>query len=337
MFTRITSLAGALAAATVVLTGGAILRGGEAAADPNQDERFLALLEEADIPALANVPSVIAAAHKVCRKLDGGMPVDDLVDEMRNNSYNKNPVERLFPPARVTSTMTRFITAAVDVYCPYDQSKIASIGVNPAPGSDEPMRPVAAYTHHVVNSGRDPRQPSPALSMINIPVAGQEQMGVVRAPHLMAGGVSVAGRYGDGRSDCDVHGCVLTSLIDTFPSGEIISPNPPQIPAPLPPAAQIPAPPPPIAPPPPRKQPPPPPQQEEPPAAAPPQQEEPPAAAAPQQEEEPPAAAAPPSGGAGGSAGTGGIGGTGGNADNGGNGGDDADEPMAPGWIKLAP
>ncbi|WP_139822439.1 DUF732 domain-containing protein, partial [Mycobacterium lacus] len=70
-----TNLAGALVAAVVVLTGGAILRGGTAAADPNQDEQFLALLNEKEIPAVANVPSVIAAAHKVCLKLDAGMPV----------------------------------------------------------------------------------------------------------------------------------------------------------------------------------------------------------------------------------------------------------------------
>ena len=44
MFTTITSQAGALATAIVVLTGGAILRGGAAAADQSQDEQFLALL-----------------------------------------------------------------------------------------------------------------------------------------------------------------------------------------------------------------------------------------------------------------------------------------------------
>lgn len=80
MFTGIASHAGALGAALVVLIGAAILHDGPAAADPNQDDRFLALLEKKEIPAVANVPRVIDAAHKVCRKLDGGMPVNDIVD-----------------------------------------------------------------------------------------------------------------------------------------------------------------------------------------------------------------------------------------------------------------
>jgi hypothetical protein len=63
MFTGITSHAGTLVTAIVVLTGAAILRGGTAAADPNQDEQFLELLDKEDIPALQNVPSLIATAQ----------------------------------------------------------------------------------------------------------------------------------------------------------------------------------------------------------------------------------------------------------------------------------
>jgi Protein of unknown function (DUF732) len=87
MFTGITSHAGALVTAIVVLTGGAVLRGGAAAADPNQDEQFLALLDQEEIPALQNVPSLIATAHKICRELDGGMTVDAVVGDMKNNSF----------------------------------------------------------------------------------------------------------------------------------------------------------------------------------------------------------------------------------------------------------
>ena len=246
MSTSIASRACVLVTAVVVLTGGAILRGGAAAADPNQDEQFGALLDEADIPSQANLPSLIATAHKVCGKLDGGMPADALVDLMSNNAYNGNPMLRLFPPTRLTSTMTRFITAAVQTYCPYDQSKITSLMANPMPGPNEPMDRFAAYTHDAFNSG---------------------------LPHLMDGRVFVAGRYGDARSACDAHGAVLASRIGAFPSGDMTPPDPPLIPPPPPPAAQIQTPPRSITAPDPPKQAPAPPKQ----APAPPQQAQPPA------------------------------------------------------------
>ena len=69
MSTRITTHVGALVTALAVITGTAILRGGAAAADPDQDDQFLALLEKQEIPAVANPPRVINAAHKVCLKL----------------------------------------------------------------------------------------------------------------------------------------------------------------------------------------------------------------------------------------------------------------------------
>jgi uncharacterized membrane protein YgcG len=229
MFTGIASHAGALVTAIVVLTGVAIVRVGAAAADSNQDEQFLALLEKEDIPAQRNVPTLVTTAHAVCRKLDGGVPVGDVVDEMRNYAFSVNPIARLLDQDRVTRTMNRFITAAVEAYCPFDQSKIASIMANPAPGSNETMHRPAAYIHNAVNSGSGLRQPPPAL---------QEPI-------------------------------VLASLIGAVPSGEITLPNPPQIPAPPPPTAQTQTPPRPIAAPPRPKQAPPAPQQEEPPAVAP--------------------------------------------------------------------
>jgi hypothetical protein len=145
MFTGITSYTGALVTAVGILTGAATMGGGAVAADPSQDDQFLALLDKEEIPAVENVPSVIAAGHKVCRRLDGGMPVDDMLDAMRNDVYAINPRMRLHR-ARVTTTVTRFITAAVETYCPYDQGKIASIAANPAPGPGEPTHPVAVYT-----------------------------------------------------------------------------------------------------------------------------------------------------------------------------------------------
>ncbi len=63
MFTTTSRHATALLTAILVLTGGAIARGGTAAADPSQDEQFGALLEIVDIPSQANMPSLIATAH----------------------------------------------------------------------------------------------------------------------------------------------------------------------------------------------------------------------------------------------------------------------------------
>ncbi len=300
----------------VVLIGAAILLGGAAAADPNQDDRFLALLAEQGIPAIKNTPTLIAVAHRVCRELDGGMRVDAVTDELTEKAYNAYPPERLFPRDRVTRTQNRFIIAAVQAYCPNDQSKIASIMANPVSGSNPPTHPVAAYAHNAANSESDSRKPRSALDMI-MAATWQTPTGTagLRLPQLMNGGVLAAARYGHARPHRDTHGGMRASLIPV-PAGEI-APNPPQIPAP-PPSAQIEIPPPPIAAPPAPQQPPP----------------------APQQQVEPPAAPQPggaaSGGGSGSTAGTGGDGtggdGTGGN----GVGGPEA-PPMPPGFVRLAP
>jgi hypothetical protein len=330
MFTGITTHAGSLVTTVVVLTGAVILRSGAAAADPNQDDQFLALLNQEDIPALEGVPSLIATAHIVCRKLDAGMLADGLVDAMANNAYDTDPSLRLYPPGRITRTEARFITAAVEAYCPYDQGKIASIMANPAPASDEPTHRVATSTRNAVNSGSDLREPPPARDMINLPAAWQQPTGTgaVRLPDLMDGGVFASGRGGN-RSDCDAHGPALASLIGAIP-GEVTPPNPPQIPAPTPPAAQIRTPHRPMAPPPPPQQPPPPPQQPPPP----PQQPPPP----PQQVESP--AVGPQPGGAAGSGGGGSTGGGGNGSGSTGGGGPAEPSPapsMPPGYVRLAP
>jgi outer membrane biosynthesis protein TonB len=341
-FTGITIHAGALVTAIAVLTGAAILRGGAAVADSNQDEQFLALLEKEGIPAVTGVPSLIYTAHKVCRKLDAGMPADDLVDAMVNDAYGIDPSERLYASGRLARTEARFITAAVDAYCPYDQNKLASIVVNPAAGWNEPTQRVAPSTHSAVNSGGDLREPPPALDMINMPAPRQEPTGTgaVWMPHLMDGGVFVAGRSGGDRSDFDAHATVLVSLIGAVPSGEITDPSPPQPPAPPPPAAQIQTAPRPIAAPPRPNQSPPPPQQSPPPpqqSPPPPQQPPPP----PQQP--PPPVVAPQPGGAAGSGGGGGngSGGNGGGSTGGSGGGRPAEPspepPMPPGFVTLAP
>jgi Protein of unknown function (DUF732) len=266
----------ALVTAIVVLTGAAIVRGGAAAADSNQDDQFLALLNKEGIPALSGVPTLIATAHDVCRVLDTGMPVDAVVKALVNFAYSNDPTQDL---GRYERTETRFVHAAVGAYCPNDQAKIASSMANPAPGWNEPTHRVAAYPHNAVHSAGDLREPPPALDAVDLPAAWQEPTGTgaVRLQHLMGGGVFVAGGCGDDRSGCDAHGTVLASLIGAIPGG-ITSPNPPQIPAPPPPTAQPLTPPRPIAARPPPQQPPPPPEQPPPPGLQvepPPQQVEP--------------------------------------------------------------
>jgi Protein of unknown function (DUF732) len=152
----------ALVAALALLTGVAILPGGIAAGDPSQDDKFLTLLGYEDIPAIDNATSLIDTAHKVCGKLDDGMPAGDLVELIRNNGFNDNPLARLYPQRRVTKTITRFISAAVQAYCPYDQGKIASITAQAATASNEPTRRVAAYT-------RSTEAPSLALGIATLP------------------------------------------------------------------------------------------------------------------------------------------------------------------------
>jgi uncharacterized membrane protein YgcG len=337
VFTGITGHGGALVTAIVVLTGAAILRGGAAAADPNQDNQFLALLDQEGIPALENVPSLIATAHKICRKLDGGMSVDYLVGAMVNYAYNADPHERGYPPGRLARTEARFITAAVEAYCPRDRGKIASGMANPAPGSTQLTRRGAAYTHNSVNSDNDLREPPP-LDMIIMPAPWREPTGSGRArpPHSMDGSVVVAGRYGHHRSEYDAPGTLLASLLGAAPSGEIA---PPPIPAPPPPTAQTLTPPRPIAirqppkqPPPPPKRPPPPPKQPPPPPKQPPP---------PPKQVEPPAVGPQPGGaagsGGGGITGGGGTGSGGGGTGSGGGGRAEPTPDMPPGFVRLAP
>ena len=122
MFTRITVSVGSLFIAISVLTGAAILRSGTAAADPNQDDRFLALLSQNGVSALSGVPSLIATAHQICGNLDAGMSADALVAALVDNANNVTPgADR----ARLTRTEARFLASAVEAYCPNNQGRAA--------------------------------------------------------------------------------------------------------------------------------------------------------------------------------------------------------------------
>ncbi len=118
MFTGITTHAGSLTAATVALTGVAILHGGAASADPNADSQFLALLSQEGVPAISGVPDLIKTAHKVCGELDGGVPADTVVNELVNNA---NIITPGADPGRLRRTETRFVIASAGAYCPNHQ------------------------------------------------------------------------------------------------------------------------------------------------------------------------------------------------------------------------
>jgi hypothetical protein len=119
MFTGITTLV----TASVVLTGAAILRGGAASADPNQDDQFLALLSQEGVPAISGVPDLIKTAHKVCGELDGGVPTDTVVDELVNNA---NIITPGADPGRLRRTETRFVIASARAYCPNHQGGLTN-------------------------------------------------------------------------------------------------------------------------------------------------------------------------------------------------------------------
>jgi len=121
--TRITSPTAALVGVSVVLTA-AIVCARAAGADPSQQQdQFVALLAQEQIPVIDNVPGLVARAHEICGQLNGGSSAEAVVEDEMNTGYADNPALRLYP-ARVRRTAVRFITAAVDVYCPSHQGEL---------------------------------------------------------------------------------------------------------------------------------------------------------------------------------------------------------------------
>src|ERR1700761_6000643 len=149
------------AVASVAVLGAALLPGGTAVADPGQDQKFFDLLGEKDIPPVDNANSLIETAHKACSKLDGGMSVGDLVELIRNNGFNENPLTRLNPPDRITRTINQFITASVQAYCPYDAGKIASIAAYDGLGSRGVVVVLASVTEALPAGEIPPTKPLP--------------------------------------------------------------------------------------------------------------------------------------------------------------------------------
>jgi hypothetical protein len=114
--TGITSLANALVSTSVVLTA-AIICAGTASADPSQQDQFVALLEQDQIPVIDNLPTLVAQAHQICRELNGGTPIATVVSQEMNGIFEDNPAYRQ-ESARVKRTAVRFIAVSAEVYCP---------------------------------------------------------------------------------------------------------------------------------------------------------------------------------------------------------------------------
>jgi hypothetical protein len=104
----------------VVVMATALMCAGAARADPSQQDQFVALLEQEQIPPVDNVPSLIARARQICGQLDGSTPIETVVNDEMNFAFADNPLLHLRPD-RVRRTAIRFITASVDVYCPRHQ------------------------------------------------------------------------------------------------------------------------------------------------------------------------------------------------------------------------
>jgi hypothetical protein len=114
--TGITSLADALVSASVVLTA-AIICAGAASADPSQQDQFVALLEQDQIPLIDDLPALVARAHQICGELDGGASIETVVNEQMNAMFEENPAYHQISN-RVKRTAIRFIAVSADVYCP---------------------------------------------------------------------------------------------------------------------------------------------------------------------------------------------------------------------------
>jgi hypothetical protein len=152
MFSGIIRQLPAALTAVALLISAAVLPGHTAAADPDQDQKFFDLLGQKQIPPVDNANSLIETAHKACSKLDGGMSVGDLVNLIRNNGYNENPLTRLNPADQITRTINQFIIASVEAYCPHDRGKIASITAYRTTPPGDPTYRVTAYGHDAVAS-----------------------------------------------------------------------------------------------------------------------------------------------------------------------------------------
>jgi hypothetical protein len=112
----ITDLSAALLSASMMLTAAAMCAGA-AQADPSQQDQFVELLEQDQVPLVDNLPALVARAHQICKELDSGQSVYSVVDEEMNGIFEDNPAYRA-EAGRVHRTAIRFIAVSAEVYCP---------------------------------------------------------------------------------------------------------------------------------------------------------------------------------------------------------------------------
>ena len=116
MRTGITSLAAALVSGSVMLTA-AIICAGAASADQSQQDQFVELLAQDQIPAFDNLPALVARAHQICGELNSGTSIATVVNEEMSGIFEENPAYYQ-ESARVKRTAIRFIAVSAEVYCP---------------------------------------------------------------------------------------------------------------------------------------------------------------------------------------------------------------------------
>jgi hypothetical protein len=107
----------------LVVPTAAIICAGVADADPSQQDQFVAVLAQEQIPPTDNVPGLVERAHQICGELDGGTSVETVANEEMNGIFGQDPTLHLYP-GRVRRTAVRFIIATVYVYCPSHQGEL---------------------------------------------------------------------------------------------------------------------------------------------------------------------------------------------------------------------
>ncbi len=80
-----------------------------------QDDNFLAMLDNAGIPAYDGIPSVIAAGHQVCADLGRGESAAEIADNLADAAYADAPVN---PLDQYQRSMVLFVQVSTQAFCP---------------------------------------------------------------------------------------------------------------------------------------------------------------------------------------------------------------------------
>lgn len=122
MSTGITGRAAALISTALALAA-TLICAPVSSADPGQDQQFLNLLEEQQIPAMDDIPALINRAHAICTELDQGTPYQTIVGEEMDVAFAADPILHRVPD-RLERTAHKFITASVVAYCPNHRAQL---------------------------------------------------------------------------------------------------------------------------------------------------------------------------------------------------------------------